>query len=217
MESINLPEVVTENLPSPIKEEELGGFLMDPKMFEHAQRVAKLYAASELVPERYRNKIADCFLALNRSHALGIDTQWFMEKSYCLKGKVGLEGKLVIALVNKKRIYKENLDFEFTGSGDTLSCTCIGVRHSGKVDKAKCDMKMARDEGWLSNPHWKAIPEQMLRYRSAAFLINAYCPEVLCGCVMSEEILDIDGAKVMRKEPSQGAKSLNAKLVKEGV
>ena len=51
-------------------------------------------------------------------------------------------------------------------------------------------MAMAKSEGWLSNPKWKSMPEQMLAYRAAAFFARVYCPEVLMGVSAEGEIED---------------------------
>ena len=47
---------------------------------------------------------------------------------------------------------------------------------------------MAKKEGWTKNAKYQSIPEQMLRYRSAAFLIRLYCPEVMIGVPTAIEI-----------------------------
>jgi hypothetical protein len=52
-------------------------------------------------------------------------------------------------------------------------------------------MDTARKEGWTKNPKYKTMPEQMLRYRSATWLIRLHCPEVLLGMQASEEIQDV--------------------------
>ena len=52
-------------------------------------------------------------------------------------------------------------------------------------------MDTARKEGWIKNSKYKTMPEQMLRYRSATWLIRTHCPEVLLGMQSSEEIQDV--------------------------
>ena len=54
-------------------------------------------------------------------------------------------------------------------------------------------MQMAKDEGWLSKAgsKWKTMPEQMIKYRAAAFFARVYCPNVLMGFKTAEEIADV--------------------------
>ena len=72
--------------------------------------------------------------------------------------------------------------------GNSLNHLNIG---SGKEISITVGMDTARKEGWTSNPKYKTMPEQMLRYRSATWLIRTHCPEVLLGMQSSEEIQDV--------------------------
>ena len=55
-------------------------------------------------------------------------------------------------------------------------------------------MEMAKKEGWFdkSGSKWKTMPNQMLRYRAAAFWQRVYCPEISMGLMTAEEAEDID-------------------------
>ena len=53
-------------------------------------------------------------------------------------------------------------------------------------------MKMAKDEGWLSNSKWKSMSEQMLGYRAAAFFARLYIPNALMGVYVEGEVDDIE-------------------------
>ena len=48
--------------------------------FEHAQRLAKLFAASKMVPEHFQNDIGACLIALNFAHRVGMDPFAVMQK-----------------------------------------------------------------------------------------------------------------------------------------
>lgn len=56
-------------------------------------------------------------------------------------------------------------------------------------------MKMAAAEGWMSNPKWKNMPEQMLFYRAAAFFARMYCPSELLGAIVEGEPEDIEASR----------------------
>jgi len=51
---------------------------------------------------------------------------------------------------------------------------------------------MARAEGWStkSGSKWKTMPELMLMYRAAAFLIRTYAPELSMGLPSEDELFD---------------------------
>ena len=75
--------------------------LFDAERFDHAQRVAKMLSTSTLVPEHFRNNIGNCVIALNYADRIGADPFMVLQNMYVVHGRPGVEGKLVIALVNQ--------------------------------------------------------------------------------------------------------------------
>jgi len=55
-------------------------------------------------------------------------------------------------------------------------------------------LEMAKAEGWATKTgsKWKTMPELMLRYRAAAFLIRTTAPEIGLGLYTTDELRDID-------------------------
>jgi hypothetical protein len=53
------------------------------------------------------------------------------------------------------------------------------------------DMQTASDDGWTQNEKYFTIPKRMLEWRAASWLINLYCPHVLFGLPLAEEIQDV--------------------------
>ena len=108
---------------------------------------------------------------------------------YFVSGKPGWSTSYCIAKVNQHGVFKNPIDWEVSGKGDDLSVTAYAeMAGTGKRVKVTCDMAMAKAEGWTSNKKYTSMPEQMLRYRSATFLIRLYCPEILVGIPVQAEI-----------------------------
>ena len=188
--------------------EELPSMLASSQAFEHVQRVAKVFAASKLVPTNYQVNIADCIVALQMANRMQIDPFVFMQNTYIVHGKPAIEGKFAIALVNKLGPYPDGVKFKTEGEGDSLKVTAFGVRANGEIDSCTVSYQQAKDMGWVSkNPIWKQMPEQMLHYRAGSWLARRYCPEVLMGLQTTEEVRD-----VIDVTPGGGAAKLNAKL-----
>lgn len=61
-----------------------------------------------------------------------------------------------------------------------------------RLESSEITMKMAISEGWYqkNGSKWQTMPEQMLRYRAAAFFGRIYAPELLMGIRTQEEELD---------------------------
>jgi hypothetical protein len=168
----------------------------DRSLMADAYRAAKYLAASDLVPEAtYRNKPANCLIALDMANRLNIQPLIVMQNLYIVKGKPGWSGQFCIAAINGCGKFSP---LEYIWSDGGGGCTCRAVRLSdGKVCQGTTvTMQMASDEGWLSKSgsKWKSMPQQMMMYRAAAFFARTYCPEVLLGIQTADEIADVHGA-----------------------
>lgn len=173
--------------------------LLDSDKFAQLQRIATMYATSTMVPTHYQKNIANCAIALQMSLRLNIDPFMFMQKTYIVQGKPGMEAQLAIALTNARGPFDGPIQWKFTGEGDSRACTAF-ARHkvTGEVCEATVTWAMVEGEGWSkkSGSKWLTMPEMMFRYRSATFLARLYCPEVLMGMASADEIDDMDVRRV---------------------
>jgi hypothetical protein len=169
----------------------------DVAKFEHAQRVAKVLMASTIVPEHFRDNIGNCIIALNYAERIQADPFMVMQNMYVVYGRPGIEGKLVIALINQSNKYSEPLKFEFAGTGDEYGCTAYTREaKSGEVVRGpKITLKIVKAEGWdkdkgTMKSKWNTMPDVMYRYRAASWFANTNCPELKLGMSTVEEIHD---------------------------
>ena len=165
----------------------------DVAKFEHAQRVALMLTKSTLIPDHFRTNIGNCMIALNYAERIKADPFMVMQNMYVVHGRPGIEGKLVIALVNQCGRF-EPLQFREDDNG----CVAFALEiRSGKVlDGPKVDWELVRAEGWdkdkgAQKSKWQTMPQIMFRYRAATFFARTYCPEVLLGMQTTEEIRDV--------------------------
>lgn len=185
--------IVTTNQQSAASNNQLS-MLMDVQKFEHMVRVAKIFAVSPLFPAHLRGGaqdigIANAVLVLNMAFRLNEDPLAVAQNIYFVGGKPGWNTSYCIAKANQHGVFRDPIDWEITGNGDSLSVVAFGILSgTGKKVSVKCDMAMAKAEGWTKNAKYTSMPEQMLRYRSAAFLIRLYCPEVMIGVPSAVEL-----------------------------
>jgi hypothetical protein len=177
-----------------VKHEETDySYFIDVAKFQQLQRVANVFASSDLVPNHYKNNIANCFLALQLAMRLNMDPFAFMQNTYMLQGKIGIEGKLVIALINSRGNFNGNLNFEWSGVGDTRECKAFAKTKKGMEVSRSISYADAKKAGWTERNKgaWGSYPDQMLAYRAAAWFARLYCPEVLLGMQTKEELEDV--------------------------
>lgn len=169
--------------------------LMDSARFEHIQRVGTMFANSNLVPEHFRGKQADCVIAVEMALRLDIHPFALMQSLYVVHGKPGIEAKMAIALINSSGLYKAPLAYKLEGEGMKRQCTAYAEdRASGAMCSAVVTMEMAKAEGWIdkAGSKWKTMPDIMLQYRSASFFGRLNCPQVIFGMSTREELEEID-------------------------
>jgi hypothetical protein len=162
----------------------------DPNAFEFAQRVANVFAKSDMVPAHFKGNVGNCMIAMDFAQRINADVFMVMQNMYVIKGRPGIEGKMVIGLVNNSGRF-EPLEFEQDDDG----CTAVAKDiKSGKVLRGPTvSWTMVKAEGWLSKggSKWKTMPDLMFKYRSATYFARVYCPEVLLGMQTREEIEDV--------------------------
>lgn len=218
MPNDSAPKTVTSVAERPqraiVVDDGLFSNLMDTSRFEHLQRVSKVFANSSLVPEHFRGKEADCFIAVEMAMRLKLHPFNLMQSLYVVHGKPGIEAKMAIALINSSGIFEGPLQFKLAGEGMKRQCTAFAVHaKTRQVCETTVTMEMAKAEGWIdkSGSKWKTLPDLMLQYRSASFFARLYCPEVIFGMQTREELDEIDVTPA-GQEPASPRRTLKDRL-----
>lgn len=192
----SLPEVVeVEDVPAERAKDLIVGTIFDSSnTFNHIQRVAKVFALSNLIPAQYRNNLPNCIIAIHMARRMGIDEFMFLQRSYVVQGRCGIEGQIAIALINKRAPITDYLHFEYEGAGDNLKCTAWVTHKKGGKLEYSMTIKDAKDWGWYSKSgsSWPKMPDQMLAYRTAMFLARRHFPDVIMGLDLVDELREME-------------------------
>lgn len=167
----------------------------DTKRFELRQREAKLLAASNLVPKQYQGNVADIVVAINMAQRMNADPLMVMQSLHIIQGKPGWASQFLIASFNACGRFSA-IRYEFNENADECVAVTSELATGDEIRGPKVTLEMAKAEGWAtkSGSKWKTMPELMLRYRSAAFLIRTTAPEIGLGYHTTDEIKDINDA-----------------------
>jgi hypothetical protein len=150
---------------------------IEERRFALAQRQAKVYADSALVPQEYRGKIGNVLIAQNMAKRMGADTLMVMQNLYIVHGKPGWSAAFLVASFNSNGRFSA-IKYRFQGEKHTPEWGCQAYcteNSTGEVIEGTwITWEMATAEGWVSKAgsKWKTMPEQMFRYRAATFLIQ---------------------------------------------
>lgn len=171
---------------------------VDKDAFEQTQRVAIMLSKSQMIPEKYQNKPQDCFVAIEMAARAGLSPLAVLQNVDVVKGKPRWNGQACMAIINSCGRFRDAHP-EYSGEKGTESRACFiratRVSDGVTVDGTEVSLRMAAAEGWMSNPKWKNMPEQMLFYRAAAFFARMYCPSELLGAIVEGEPEDIEASR----------------------
>lgn len=163
--------------------------------FELAQRQAKAWANSSLVPAHYQGNVPNVLIAMEIAERIGASVMGVMQHLYIVHGKPSFEATFLIATVNASGRFSP-VRYRMSGEEDKNSWGCRAWA-TDKESGEECvgplvTIQMAHDEGWYSKKgsKWKTMPELMLMYRAAAFWTRTYAPELSMGIHTRDEMQD---------------------------
>ena len=121
-----------------------------------------------------------------------------MQNLYIVYGNPGWSSKFLIATFNQCGRF-EAIKYKPTGEKGTDSQGIIAYTREKGSDEIiagpEVTIALAKQEGWYDKKgsKWKTMPDQMLRYRAAAWLIRTTAPEISMGLQTADEIIDVEG------------------------
>lgn len=198
-EITNIPALVDENQDM-TPDVPMDGLLLNTKAMNTMFKLAKMYAASKIVPQTYQGKPDDCMVAIELAARMNVSPTFVMQQLYIVQGRPSWSGQAALALVQGTRKFTD-LEYVFIGEPGTPEWGCYlqgyNVKSGKMVKGTAVTMQMAKDEGWTEKrgSKWLTMPEQMMKYRAAAFFARTECPEALMGFQTADEIQDVRGAE----------------------
>lgn len=208
------------------------------EQFEAMQRMAKLLAASQMIPEKFKNNLSDCVIAIELSNRIGASVFAVMQSLYIVKGIPAWSAQFIIAAVNstnkftplrfeiteEKELKKIQYEYTVYENGKKESKTgfltiknkvCVAYavekRTGERLESAPVSYEMAIKEGWWqkTGSKWQTMPDLMLRYRAGSFFGKMYAPEIFLGMQTKEEVEDMNLIDVTPLEEKINAEILN--------
>ena len=159
--------------------------------FEMAQRQAKALSASDLVPQQYKDNVANTLVALEIANRIGASPLMVMQNLNIIHGRPSWGSSFIIAAINGSGKFTA---LRFVGDlSKGIKAVCQEKATGELLEGPTVTMDMAKAEGWLdkAGSKWKTMPELMMRYRAAAFFGRLYAPEITMGMHSTEEVVDI--------------------------
>lgn len=186
------------------------------------QRMAQAFCKSDLVPDTMKDSVSNCTVALLMAEQMHENPLTVMQSLFFVYGRPGWIASYMVSRANQSGKFIGPLRWRSEGTGDDLSVTCYArLRDAPAEDnlvEISITMKMAHADGWTQRwdkklgkkvpaEKYQSIPEQMLRWRSATWLIRLYAPEVMHGLHTVDELEDTADMKDVTPPPKLGIDS----------
>jgi len=158
--------------------------------YDVAKRVAHTLALSSLVPDAYRGRPNDVFVAINMGAELGMEPFQAIQSIAVIDGKPCLYGDGLIGVV---RASPKCLWIEESLNEDETIATCKTQRKGDPNPTVRSySMGDAVKAGIDTKFNWKKHPKRMLQMRARAYCLRDAYPDLLKGLGVVEEVMDHD-------------------------
>lgn len=171
--------------------------------FELLQRQARMFNQSTLVPQQFQGEqnLGNAIIAMEMAVRMKASPLMVMQNLYVVYGNPSWSSKFLIATFNQCGRF-EAIKYRPTGEKGTDSQGIIAYTRERGSDEIiagpEVTIGLAKQEGWYDKKgsKWKTMPDQMLRYRAAAWLIRTTAPEISMGLQTTDEVIDVEGKVV---------------------
>ncbi len=167
-------------------------FLPAPTSFEEAYRIAKVLAASDLVPKDYRDKPENCLVAMQWGADIGLPGLQALQNIAVINGRPSIWGDAAKALALNSP-FCDDIEERIEGEGDAMVAVCIAKRKGKVATEQRFSVSDAKKAGlWGKQGPWTSYPKRMLQMRARGFALRDAFPDALRGLVLAEEAQDYE-------------------------
>jgi len=165
----------------------------------------------QMVPFEPEQVKANVLMVVNRALQWGVDPIALIAESFVVGGKLDFQGKVITAVVNALGGLKNNLQFSYTGSGDSLTVTVTGTlknENEPRVITLEFKNAVTKDKNGKVNEQWTKDVESKLAYSGAKKWARRHTPGVVLGLFAEDEeepiTIDVTAsvANLPRKNPT---------------
>lgn len=160
---------------------------LSPKTFEQAIAFSQYLADSDLVPKDFRNKPANCLIAVQWGSEIGLKPLQAIQNIAVINGRPAIWGDAVIAVV------RGSSACEYVIETQTATEATCRVKRRGEPEQVRTfSMDDAKRAGLIGKQGpWSQYPKRMMQMRARAFALRDVFPDVLRGLPVAEEVMDI--------------------------
>lgn len=173
----------------------------DAKLYNQSLAMAQTLSKSEIIPQSYKGKPADCLIAIDIANRLGLSPAIVMQNSQIVRGNFTWKGSACKAMIDGCGRYQKTRYVYVGEEGkDSYGCYLEAIDNDGDIIKGvPVTIAMAKKEGWYNKDgsKWQTMSDLMLKYRAAAFFMRTECASIAMGFLTKEEVEDVYGKQTI--------------------
>jgi len=192
--------ILGDPLPPSLKENEMEQavakqtsnreFSMVPRTIAESIEYATVLSKSNLVPKGFQGNAPDILLAMQMGMELGFSPIQSLQSICVINGRPSIWGDGVVALLLGSGECEYISDPEYTGDGNSRSCT-VRVKRRGRPESVGVfTIEMAKKADLLGKSTWKNYTDRMLFWRAFSWPARKDFADVLKGIQVREEMQD---------------------------
>ena len=188
----------------------------DAKLYNQYLAMAQTLSKSEIIPQSYKGKPADCLIAIDIANRLGLSPAIVMQNSQCVRGNFTWKGSACKAMIDGCGRYQKTRYVYVGEEGkDSYGCYLEAIDNDGDIIKGvPVTIAMAKKEGWYNKDgsKWQTMSDLMLKYRAAAFFMRTECASIAMGFLTKEEVEDIYGKQTIDNQKASVVDMLDEEI-----
>jgi len=189
---------------------------LDESRFEHAFRMAKMIATTQLIPKGFQNKPADILVAFEFGRTLGLGMLQAVQNIAVVNGKPCLFGDAVLATCQGSPDFeyiKEVAIKDEKGSVTGFECRVKRRSYPDETIRQFTIEDAKKANLWGKAGPWSQYSSRMLQMRARGFALRDTFADALSGVSMREEVEDYE--KVIDVSPRKAKKSMAENVINE--
>lgn len=188
----------------------------DAKLYNQSLAMAQTLSKSEIIPQSYKGKPADCLIAIDIANRLGLSPAIVMQNSQIVRGNFTWRGSACKAMIDGCGRYQKTRYVYVGEEGkDSYGCYLEAIDNDGDIIKGvPVTIAMAKKEGWYNKDgsKWQTMSDLMLKYRAAAFFMRTECASIAMGFLTTEEVEDIYGKQTIDNQKASVVDMLDEEI-----
>ena len=153
----------------------------EPQTMEQLVDFCERLARSEMVPELYRGKPDNIFVAVQWGYEIGLKPLQAVQNIAVVNGRPSLWGDAMLAIVMSSGQLEDMLETTEEHERGEIVAICTVKRRGNRPIQGRYSISQAEQAGLMTKDVWKKYPSRMLKFRARGYALRDAFPDLIRG------------------------------------